>query len=252
LYGLSDIRKLSDNIYLSIIRDVRNLTIEISMISEEKLALIPVVEALIFSSESPLPAARILEVLPDISNSEVAKIVEHLNSLYQSSGRPFFIKNIANGYQMFTLPEFFIYIERLNQNRLKSRLTQKSLETLAIIAYKQPITKHDVEEIRGVNSDGVIKNLLSRNLISITGRAQAPGSPFIYQTTKKFLDYFGLSSLSDLPKIKEIDELIDVDEDSTPYHEILLKEIAPDELGIQAYRNGDNGDSPKSEKHEGE
>lgn len=218
----------------------KNTEIVIENFPEEKKAFIPVVEALIFSSESPLNIQRIREVVPEFSAREIQQTVSYLNTQYQFSGRPFFIKNIANGYQMFTAPEFSLYIDKLNESKQKSRLTQKSLETLAIIVYKQPITKHDVEEIRGVNSEGVIKTLLSRNLITIAGRAEAPGSPFIYKTTQKFLDYFGLKSLSDLPKIKEIDEIIDVEEKMSPYHETLVKEIAPIKLGLQAYQNGRN------------
>lgn len=209
-------------------------------IPEEKKVLIPIVEALIFSIDVPLTTEKIREVIPEITTNEIKNIVNLLNSEYKSAGRSFFIKNIANGFQMFTMPEYSAYIQQLNQNKQKSRLTQKALEALAIIAYKQPITKHDVEEIRGVNSDGVIKTLLSRNLITIAGRAQAPGIPFIYKTTNRFLDYFGLNAISDLPRLKEIDDLIDVEGDISPYHETLLKEISPDELGLKAYQNGNN------------
>jgi len=121
---------------------------------------------------------------------------------------------------MFTLPEFSGYVEQLYQDVKKSRLTQKALETLAIIAYK----------------------------ITIAGRAQSPGSPFLYKTTKKFLDYFGLNALSDLPKLKEIDELIDVEGESRPYHETLLKEIEPDELGMKANENGEINNESNGEE----
>jgi segregation and condensation protein B len=218
-------------------------------IPEEKKVLIPIIEALIFSYDAPLTTDKIRDVIPEITTNEIKNIVNLLNSEYKSAGRSFFIKNIANGFQMFTDPEFYLYIKQLNQNKQKSRLTQKALEALAIIAYKQPITKHDVEEIRGVNSDGVIKTLLSRNLIAIAGRAQAPGIPFIYKTTNKFLDYFGLNAISDLPKLKEIDDLIDIEGESSPYHEILLKEISPDELGLKAYQNGNNKENSKDDSN---
>ncbi len=207
-------------------------------IPEEKHAYIPVVEALIFSSESPLSAQRIRDILPDFTPGEIGRVVEYLNGEYRRTGRAFQIREIAGGYQMFTFPEFAGYVEQLYQNRQKSFLTQKSLETLAIVAYKQPTTKQEIEEIRGVNVDGVMKNLLSRNLVTISGRAQAPGSPFLYRTTKKFLDYFGLNSMDDLPKLKELDELIDVIDKDHPDHEILLKEIAPKNLGMQVNGNG--------------
>ncbi|MEJ2536275.1 MAG: SMC-Scp complex subunit ScpB [Calditrichia bacterium] len=121
-------------------------------------------------------------------------------------------------------------------------------------AYKQPVTRHEIEEIRGVNVDGVMKTLMSRSLVTISGRAQAPGSPFLYKTTRKFLDYFGLKSLDDLPKLKEIDELIDVDDVDRPYHETILREIDISELGLKENGNGEannreeNGDQEKSDQ----
>ncbi len=210
-------------------------------ISGDKSAFYTVIEALIFSSDSPLSVQRLKEILPDFSPKELKTAIEFLNDHYQKSGRSFEIKEIAGGYQMFTLPEYATYLEQLYQGKQKSRLTQKALETLAIIAYKQPITKHEIEDIRGVNADGVVKNLISRDLITISGRAQAPGSPFLYKTTRQFLDYFGLSTLDDLPKLKEFEELIDVEDETNPYHEKLLKEISPNLLGMKENGNG-NGD----------
>jgi len=207
-----------------------------------------VLEALIFSSDDPLSPQRIREIISVFTPREIGWAVEVLNEVYQKTGRSFIIKKVAGGYQMFTLPEFSGYVEQLYQDVKKSRLTQKALETLAIIAYKQPITKHDIEEIRGVSVDGVLRTLLDRNLITIAGRAQSPGSPFLYKTTKKFLDYFGLNALSDLPKLKEIDELIDVEGESRPYHETLLKEIEPDELGMKANENGEINNESNGEE----
>jgi segregation and condensation protein B len=217
-------------------------------IAEEKRFLVNVLEALLFSSESSLPVSRIREVIPALTPSELSVIVEHLNEQYRETGRCFEIKEIAGGYQMLTLPEFHNYVEQLFQNKQNSRLTQKALETLAIVAYKQPITKHDMEEIRGVNVDGVVKTLLSRNLVTISGRAQAPGSPFLYKTTRKFLDYFGLGSLDDLPKLKEIEELIDLADEGDPFHETILKEIAPNELGMKLNGNGESNHQPEGEE----
>ncbi len=220
----------------------------IDKIPEEKRPYISVLEALIFSSDDPLSPQRIREIISVFTPREIGWAVEVLNEVYQKTGRSFIIKKVAGGYQMFTLPEFSGYVEQLYQDVKKSRLTQKALETLAIIAYKQPITKHDIEEIRGVSVDGVLRTLLDRNLITIAGRAQSPGSPFLYKTTKKFLDYFGLNALSDLPKLKEIDELIDVEGESRPYHETLLKEIEPDELGMKANENGEINNESNGEE----
>lgn len=202
--------------------------------TEDKKVFVNILEALLFSSNTPLSISRIREVIPLLTPKEIATAVQTLNENYRNTARTFEIREIAGGYQIFTLPEYADYVERLNQNRQKSRLSQKALETMAIIAYKQPITKHEVEEIRGVNVDGVIRTLLSRNLITISGRAKAPGSPFLYITTKKFLEYFGLRSLEDLPKLKEIDELIDIEDERFPHHDTILKEIELDELGLQS------------------
>ncbi len=209
---------------------------------EEKQAYIGVVEALLFSSDTPLTISKIREILTDLSPQDIKSIINHLNDQYRTSRRSFEIRPIAGGYQIFNLAEYAVYIDRLNQSKQRTRLSQKALETMAIVAYKQPVTKHEIEEIRGVSADGVIKTLLSRNLIAISGRAKAPGGPFLYNTTKKFLDYFGLERLEDLPKLKEIDELIDVDEDGVPYHETILREIQLDELGLQSEQDQNNDD----------
>lgn len=224
-----------------------------SQIAEEKRPFVPVLEALIFSSDTPLNEQRIREIIPDFTPKEIQIAVEALNEHYRSSGRSFEIKSIAGGYQMFTLPEYANYVDQLYLDKQKSRLTQKALETMAIIAYKQPVTRHEIEEIRGVNVDGVVRTLMSRNLITIAGRAQTPGNPFLYKTTKKFLEYFGINSLTDLPKLKEIEDLIDVQDEDHPYYETLLKEIAPDALGIRENGNGNgwNGENGKEEGNEG-
>jgi segregation and condensation protein B len=210
--------------------------------TEDKKVFVNILEALLFSSDTPLTTSRIREVIPLLTPKEIATAIQSLNELYRETARTFEIREIAGGYQIFTLPEYADYVERLNQSRQKSRLSQKALETMAIIAYKQPITKHELEEIRGVNVDGVIKTLLSRNLITISGRAKAPGSPFLYITTKKFLEYFGLRSLEDLPRLKEIDELIDVEDERFPHHDTILKEIELNELGLQSEENKSAGE----------
>ncbi len=209
-------------------------------ISQEEEPYLAIVEALIFSSETPLTPQRIREILTNLSVRDIRRFVSNLNQQYRKQGRSFEIREIAGGFQMFTLPEYAPYVEKLYENKQRNRLSAKALETLAIIAYKQPITRSEIEEIRGVNVDGVVRTLLSRNLITIAGRAEAPGSPFLYKTTKKFLEYFGLNSLSDLPRLKEIDELIDVEDRTSPYHDKLVKEISPSVLGIKVTVNGDN------------
>ncbi|UCF64069.1 MAG: SMC-Scp complex subunit ScpB [bacterium] len=216
------------------------------MAKEDKKVFVHILESLLFSSEDPLTIPRIRDIIPELKPKEISDAVNLLNTQYQKSGRTFEIKEIAGGYQFFTLPEYADYVEKLFQSKQASRLTQKALETLAIVAYKQPLTKHEIEEIRGVNVDGVMKTLLSRSLVTISGRAKAPGSPFLYMTTRKFLDYFGLNSLEDLPKLKEIDELIDVEDEHSPHHETIFREINLGELGL---RSNGNGEDEKAERN---
>ena len=229
---------------------LNTVTLTDRQLSDKEITYLPIIEALIFASEAPLPIAKIREIIPALSPKQITMVIEYLNEQYRQGGRSYEIREIAGGYQMFTLPEFAAFVDKLYQEKQQSRLTQKSLETLAIVAYKQPVTRHEIEEIRGVNVDGVMKTLLSRGMVTISGRAQAPGSPFLYKTTKKFLDYFGLKSLEDLPKLKEIDELIDVEDEERPYHETILREINLSELGLKENGNGEINDREEDDERE--
>jgi segregation and condensation protein B len=134
--------------------------------------------------------------------------VQHLNAIYEQHERAFRIVEIAGGYQFATRSEYSDYVARLFKEKSRRRLSGAALESLAIVAYKQPVSKADVENIRGVNCDEVLKSLLEKNLITITGRAEAVGRPLLYGTTVDFLRHFGLHSLQDLPRAREIDELM--------------------------------------------
>ena len=165
------------------------------------------IEALLMSSELPLTNQQIQASL-GFGNPEVyRRAVEELNRDYRESERSFEIQKVAGGYQIYTLPRFHRYIERLWHARKKSGLTRSALETLAIVAYRQPVTRLMVEEIRGVNSDSVLQGLLERGLIRISGRQSAPGRPILYSTTSEFLRYFGLSDIKDLPRDKDFPAL---------------------------------------------
>lgn len=161
------------------------------------------IEALLMSSELPLTNQQIRTALgfgaPDVYH----KAVEILNQEYHSTKRSFEIQSIAGGYQIYTLPKFQDYIERLWSARKKTGLTRSAMEALAIIAYRQPVTRVEIDEIRGVNSDWVVQALLERGLIKITGREHAPGRPILYATTAEFLRYFGLNTIKDLPRDKD-------------------------------------------------
>ena len=162
---------------------------------------IDVVEALLFASDAPLEADRIREVL-DLEHAEAARaLVTELSARYEEAGRGLSIMEVGGGYRMVTRPELAPWLVRLARARTKVRLSRPALETLAIIAYKQPVSRPEVDAVRGVNSDGVLDNLLERRLVRIAGRKEAPGRPFIYETTREFLVAFGLRDLGDLPKV---------------------------------------------------
>lgn len=161
------------------------------------------IEAILFVSGEPI-TIDILKKVTEIPEKEIKEILNRLISEYKERNSGIFIAEIADGFQMMTAPEFSFYIKRLKNINQSNRLSQAALETLSIIAYKQPITKLEVDLIRGVNSDGAIKSLLDKRLIKIVGKKESPGRPFLYGTTKEFLHYFGLKNLSELPPLENI------------------------------------------------
>ncbi|MGH8016215.1 MAG: SMC-Scp complex subunit ScpB [Candidatus Zixiibacteriota bacterium] len=169
---------------------------------------IAVVEALILASPEPIPAKRIIESGADLTPATVANAVMELNARYEAAGSSFRIREIAGGYQYFILPDFTKYVDELFTRRRKMSLTRAALETLAIVAYRQPVTKVEIVHIRGVESDGVLHNLLEKNLVVIKGRSESVGRPLQYATTDEFLKFFGLNSLEELPEMSEIEELL--------------------------------------------
>ena len=169
-----------------------------------------IIEALLFANPSPINQAQLNQVF----NSPVPTLkdsVERLNNFYLKYEKPYSINGIAGGFQLATNSDYDIWIRRLLKKSNKLTLSSAALDTLAIVAYKQPIGRYDIEAIRGVDSSGVIKTLLSRNLIKIKGRGDGPGRPLLYSTTKIFLEQFGINRLSDMPKLKEVSELIEAD-----------------------------------------
>ena len=167
-----------------------------------------IIEALLFSSERPLTLAQIKEVLEEIDIQDIKKQITQLRNDYINTGRSFNISEIAGGYQISTDPKYARWLEKLYRKSHSAKLSRPSLETLAIIAYRQPITRLEIEDIRGVNVDGVLKTLLERSLVRISGRKAIAGRPFLYSTTRQFLEFFALQSLNDLPKLEEFGELV--------------------------------------------
>jgi len=169
-----------------------------------------VIEALLFANPNPLNQTMLNQVF-DKPVPSIKEAVNRLNLFYKKYEKPYLINSLAGGFQLVTNPDYDIWIRRLLGKSNKLTLSTAALDTLAIVAYKQPIGRYDIEAIRGVDSSGVIKTLLTRNLIIIKGRGDGPGRPLLYSTTKSFLEYFGLNRLSDMPKLKEVSELIESD-----------------------------------------
>ena len=184
-----------------------------------------IVEALIFASPEPLTPKMLFKLLADEPKEDVAATLAALKAEYDS--RPGLqCVEVAGGYQIVTRPELHEWVRRLFHERSSQRLTVQGLETLAVIAYKQPITALEIGEIRGVNTSGVLGTLLERHLVKIVGRKNVVGRPFLYATTKEFLIRFGLKDLGDLPKIEDMAEALGFDPpagliETTPSDEIL-------------------------------
>ncbi|MGH7316548.1 MAG: SMC-Scp complex subunit ScpB, partial [Candidatus Rokuibacteriota bacterium] len=164
--------------------------------------LIDVVEALLFASDTPVEVARIQEVLDLESTAGARELVESLRGRLDAEGRGLQVVEVGGGYRLVTRPEIAPWLVKLARSRTRSRLSRPSLETLAIIGYRQPVSRPEVDAIRGVNSDAVLENLLERRMIRIAGRKESPGRPFLYETTREFLVAFGLRDLGDLPKVE--------------------------------------------------
>ena len=162
---------------------------------------IDVVEALLFASEAPVEAERIQEVLDLPSTSEARELVRVLGERLDRQGSALQIIEVGGGYRLVTRPEVAPWLVKLARSRTRSRLSRSSLETLAIIAYRQPASRPDIDAVRGVNSEAVLDNLLDRRMVRIAGRKDSPGRPFLYETTRDFLVAFGLRDLADLPKV---------------------------------------------------
>jgi len=163
---------------------------------------IDVVEALLFASDAPLEAERIREVL-DLETADAAHdLVAALTARYDEHGRGLAIMEVAGGYRMVTRPELAPWLVRLARARTRVRLSRPALETLAIVAYKQPVSRPEIDAVRGVNSEATLDSLLERRLVRIAGRKEAPGRPFVYETTREFLIAFGLRDAGDLPKVE--------------------------------------------------
>lgn len=218
-----------------------------------------ITESLLFVSEEPLSLDRLKKVLPFADREDLKNALNELKYEYESRGGGFYLREVAGGFQICIRKEYNEWVKLLLQPN-PPKLSKASLETLAIIAYKQPIIRSDIEHIRGVDCGGVLRMLLERNLIRVLGRKEIPGRPLIYATTKKFLEVFDLKDLKDLPTPKEIEEFEGYDaevndtlepENGSPddHPRIDLQDngdsgrpdtISPEDMGAGPDNNGNN------------
>ncbi len=183
--------------------------------SKIDMSILKVTEALLFASPEPLTQAKLNQCF-ERDDINIKKVMEDLREYFREQNRPMEIVSVASGYQLVTQPDYKPYLERLFRKSSSLNLSRAALEALAVIAYKQPVTKSEIEIIRGVGSDSVIKNLLEKELVTIRGRDETAGRPLLYGTTSSFLQAFGLNSLGEMPKLKEIKEIMESGEKATP------------------------------------
>ncbi len=167
-----------------------------------------IVLALLFAADEPLSARKLAATIEDVTTADVKEAIDKWNARADQEAWSIAIEQVAGGYRLATRPEYAPYVSRLYQGRRRFRLSRAGLETLAIIAYKQPITRAEIESIRGVGAGSVVANLMERSLIEITGKAKVLGAPFLYGTTPAFLEYLGLNSLKDLPSMEDLEALL--------------------------------------------
>ncbi len=207
-----------------------------------------VIEALIFSSDEALSTGEIIRAIKgidgediQITQNDIENCITELNKKYEETNMAFRVIAIANGYLFASTREYAKYIGFMSSEKSKRRLSQAALETLSIIAYKQPITKPELEAIRGVNSDYILNTLLEKKLITITGRAESIGRPLLYGTTDEFLKYFALNRISDLPKPRELDEIMQ-DEDFIEQKRKIMMNMLEESVENETQENESEND----------
>jgi len=171
--------------------------------TNDEITVESVIEAVLFASDEPLSEARLADIV-EIGAKQIRRHIEDLNDKYKANNSAFRIEQIAGGYQMLTLSVYNHWLQKLLHVRSEGKLSSAALETLAIIAYKQPVMRADIEAVRGVAVGEVVRGLMYKGLVKIVGRAEVLGRPMLYGTTRKFLEVFGLNSLKDLPRVEEL------------------------------------------------
>ncbi len=188
----------------------------------DERALKGILEALLFVSQEPLSVDRLMAVLGKVSKAEVVEALRSLREDYNQEGRSLQVVEVAGGFRIVTRPDVAPWIKRLDKVKSAPKLSRSALESLAIVAYKQPIVRAEIEEIRGVETSSVLRTLLERKLVRMMGRKDVPGRPILYGTTKYFLEHFGLRDLSELPPLREFKELGESEQASLPVEDDSL------------------------------
>lgn len=202
-----------------------------------------IVEALLFASREPVDSKKIAKIIRKVSKreeadqdlcsvkyTEIDEVIEKLNKVYDRKKSPYLIQERSTGWRIYTRIDYASYIRELFPDQKPTRLSAPALETLAIVAYRQPITKAAIEAVRGVNVDGVLQSLIERGLVSIAGRSDLPGKPFLYETSRNFLEHFGIKDVEDLPNSAELRsvDLLQPESEKENDEQLSLSEVTKD------------------------
>ena len=203
-------------------------------------------EALLFATDSPLTVARLKKIFPGVEAPEFKQAVGALQEEYEQSGHAFTVVEFGGGWQIATKPEFSPIVEKMLKTRRFTRLSKAGLEVLAIIAYRQPITRLAIDDIRGVNSSGAISTLSERNLIAVVGRSRAVGNPLLYGTTREFLNHLGLKGLAQLPDLPDLAGVMDDREELKEFANRVGRDLTDGELE-EYFAAPENTESPSAD-----
>ncbi|MCP4292169.1 MAG: SMC-Scp complex subunit ScpB [bacterium] len=188
------------------------------------------IEALLFATDTPLTMVRLKKLLPGTETTEIRQAIKELDAEYETAENAFTVVEFGGGWQIATRPEYSPIVERMLKGRRFSRLSKAGLEVLAIIAYRQPLTRLEVDEIRGVNSSGAISTLTERNLATVVGRSQAVGNPLLYGTTREFLNHLGLKGLGQLPDLPDLENVMEDRDQLKEFASKIGRDVSDEEL----------------------
>lgn len=212
----------------------------------ERTELKLILESLLFAAEAPIQIRKFHDIFPEITQKDLRELLTEMKTEYDNLNRSFYLREVANGYQLCTKPEYSEWIKKLRKTR-PVRLSPATMETLAIIAYKQPITRAEIEQIRGVDTSGVLRTLLEKRIIRILGKKEVVGRPLLYGTTPMFLTMFGLKGLKDLPTLEDVSQL---DEHALPLFPADQQDEAREETQEETQEDTEEETSPPPQTEE--